>query len=280
MAIAIQGKFPILMKLVFEIRYQHGWTYLDRCGRAINLIRREFPQWLVINGPTPQIGSLLNVETACKFTFNSQKLDVSLEKPNRGEEISDAQVVHFLDAIETLTPIVAETLSLDEFIRIGCRVFFLFPAEGREDAGVWIKNLNFMSVSKSIESAFGGEIVYPQGGIVIAGDDRMFRLGFDVAEMTQTVDVGDAALNIPLSHFHKQPSQVGNNRNNRSDQLKKQQKAKRLIEQSPSYAAMVDIDSYQDFPELIKPREFAKETCENSLKYLRVACESKATTKA
>jgi hypothetical protein len=43
----INGKNSILQKLIFEVRYEYGYAYLDKCGRIVNTITRAFPEWNV-----------------------------------------------------------------------------------------------------------------------------------------------------------------------------------------------------------------------------------------
>ena len=47
---------PNLHSYVYELRYNYGYTYLDRCGATINEILRNKPGW-VQNDINPQSGN-------------------------------------------------------------------------------------------------------------------------------------------------------------------------------------------------------------------------------
>jgi len=78
----LAGKSSILQKIVFELRYRYGYTYLDKCGRVINLIQREIPEWVPqADQVNPQNAPLVSLTNACLFNFSSHSLSFSLEKP-------------------------------------------------------------------------------------------------------------------------------------------------------------------------------------------------------
>jgi len=73
-------KITVLQRVVFELRYRHGFTYLDACGRTLNKIQDEYPEWiLTTDQPNPQSAPLISINNACIFNFSALKFDFSLE---------------------------------------------------------------------------------------------------------------------------------------------------------------------------------------------------------
>jgi len=68
----IAGKSAIYHKLVFEVRYEEGWVYLDRCGTTVNRILSTYPDWVVKqDGISPLNALLVNLDSGTHFNFGS-----------------------------------------------------------------------------------------------------------------------------------------------------------------------------------------------------------------
>lgn len=256
MAIALKGKFPITFRAAFELRYRFGFTYLDRCGRTINLIQREYPEWiLATEQPTPQHALLLSTDNSCRFSFSSQRLDLAISKPIKQSSISDDDLGRFAEQVEQLASVVIDQLSLDDFSRIGCRIWFLFPFDERQASDDWLRSLGVFSVSPALEAAFGGTLESVSLALVIPASDRKFRIGFETVERTVAMDLGDAVLHVPP---HQLPSGKRKGDDPRRDALIHRERINKTLEQNPPFAAMIDVDAAQEEPELVRAGDFVR----------------------
>jgi hypothetical protein len=270
MSLLIKKKPAIVHKIVFELRYRFGFTYLDRCGRTVNTIMREYPDWtLGSSSPNPQNAPLVNISDSCRFTFNAYKLDLALEKAFGKASLEEEHLVRFAQHVEELTAITRDQLSLEEFSRIGCRLWFLFPFDVQGDAEQWLMSLNCYSFAKSINEAFEGTVVATSATVTVAGTDRKFRIAFGTYERTLELDIGDQVLNIPphLLPSEKQRGQLSE----RQQAVLEQQKRKKLLEQNPRFGVMIDVDSSQEDPDVVKPRDFVDSSVKQALNRLRQA---------
>ena len=245
----LSKKEAILHKVVFELRYQFGLTYLDRCGRTANKIMRECPEWALLSEhPDPQSAPLVNLETSGVFNFNARKLDLSLERNLKVEPLDDQDIKKFADQVGALTSIVIDQLALEEFTRIGFRAWYVFQCQSRQDAEQWLKGLGCYSVSSSVEEAFQGTIEAINVAVVVSGSDRKFRVSFNGVERQAELEVGQAILNIRARDLPK----------NQREHLQEQARVQKLLRQSPEHAAMIDVDVFQDDPEVVAPQDFVE----------------------
>jgi hypothetical protein len=244
----IKGKNAILQKVVFELRYNYGFTYLDKCGRTINAIMREQSEWVIKNDtPNPQVGSLVSLKNGCSFNFSSLKYDFSLEMPLGGEyPLSDDELKDFVEQVDLLSRIAQDHLGLKEFNRIGFRAWYLFGCQDKEEAESWLDNLSCYSLSPQLSAAFGGQLESAGVAAVIAGTDRRFRVAFNVVERHAHLDLGEELLQVRASSLSKEQRR----------HLQKQELVKRRMRSNPKYAALIDVDAFQEEPPTVDPRDF------------------------
>lgn len=257
----IKGKPSILQKVVFELKYQYGFTYLDKCGRTINAIMREQPEWTVRDSPGPRASSLVSMRNGCSFNFSSFNYNFSLERPVGGDPLSDKDMADFIEQVDLISSIVNDHLGLKEFTRIGFRAWHLFGCESKEEAESWLSNLGLYVMQEPLISAFGGEKEVLGVTIVVSGSDRKYRIAFNAVERQAEIDLGEAILTVQASKLS------GGQRKFLLDQ----EKVKRRMRANPKYPAMIDIDAFQEEPLSVEPRDFIKTSHEEITKRLMAA---------
>lgn len=256
----IAGKDPIVHKLVFELKYNYGFSYLDRCGRTVNSIMRERPDWILANpSPNPQNAPLVNTRNNCRFNFSALKLDFLVEQPLGKPALTSDDVTDFVEQVEDITAVVIESLALKEFTRMGFRVWYLFECKDTQDTEEWLESLGCYSVPPELSKSFGGTLQGTGFSALIQSEDRQFRISFNGAERSMPLNLGSQILNVPPHALHK----------DQKKHLLEQIKEKKRLAHNPRFAAMIDIDAYLEMPELIQPAEFVKSSYESGLNYLR-----------
>jgi hypothetical protein len=278
MPVAIKGSFPSAFRLAFELRYRFGFTYLDRCGRTINLIMRDHPEWILLNQLNPQNAPLVSTRNGCRFNFSAARLDLGLQKPMGEGSLSSEDFMVFQEQVEQLVPLIIDQLSLEDFSRIGCRIWYLFPFDQMRQAEAWLKDLGCFSVSERFSGAFDGTLEGVNFTVVLASLDRKFRIGFDTVERTVPIDLGDSVMAISThqlpSELKEEKGQPRHQRTNpRFEALLAKAKAKKLAAENAAYAAMIDVDASQDEPEVVRAGEFVRTTLDQALDRLRKAIE-------
>jgi hypothetical protein len=249
----INGKDSILESVVFELRYRHGLTYLDKCGRTINSIMRDQPEWLLKGGsPDPQNAGLVSVRNGCNFNFSGVKLDTSLQRPSGGEPLSGAEVGEFAEQTEILTRIVIDQLGLNDFARIGFRAWYLFSCNSKEEAERWILNLGYYNVGARSKIAFKGEVETTNFTMILASHDRKFRIALNSVENQAQLNLGKEILSVRASGLPKDQREV----------LLKQMKVRHRMLVNPEFAAMIDVDAFQEDPISVDPEDFIKTSIE------------------
>lgn len=262
MAQLIRGKPPLRQRIDFELRYDFGYTYLDRCGRIINTILRERPDWALRNtDPNPQSAPLVNLDNSCIFNFSTFRIDLHLERPLDGDALNDDQIGVFARQVEDLSAVVVDQLELEDFKRIGCRIAYLFPFASEEEAVKWVLELGLFKIPSNLATAFEGRLLDTDFVAVLEGQDRRYRLALDTVSRSVPLNIGEGILNLA-------PHRLSKDQNKR---LLEREKARKFSEAHPPFAVKLDIDAYQEEPKIIRAGEFVRTSHEEGLRRFATA---------
>jgi hypothetical protein len=260
MRIGNPRKSALTQKAVFELRYRYGFAYLDRCGRVTNAILRDKPEWILGNtSPNPQNAPLINTTNNCRFNFSALKIDFGIEQGVGEEALSEENLTEFVQQVDELTQLVIGELDLSEFSRIGFRVWYLFECTDTPEAEEWLAKLGLCSVSAKLLSAFEGELEAASMAFVIESKDRKFRIALGSIERTIPLNLGGEILNVPARSLPK----------GQREHFIKQVKLKKRLAHNPQFAAMIDIDAFQDEPKIVKAGEFITTSLEQWTRFLQ-----------
>lgn len=242
----INGKTSFLHRVVLEVRYAHGYTYLDRCGRTINLITREYPEWSLRGSPDPSSAGLASLQNGCLFNFSSENYVFLLEKPKGGDGIAKSDLKIFFDQIDLLSRVVSDQLDLNEFRRIGVRTWNVFPCSSTDEAQGWIEQLGWVTFSEDFMHSLEGKIEGSSFVVLVPSIDRTFRVSVSSQEGHALVDMGPEVLTLRASKLPKRQDEY----------LREQMRAKRRMMANPDFSVLLDVDTFQEDPLSLDPRDF------------------------
>jgi hypothetical protein len=256
----LKGKEPLLRQLIFELRYRQGYTYLDKCGRILNRILRELPEWVLGEG-NPQGTTLYSMKNRCRLTFSSTKLDVGLDYTLADNPIPEEDVGAFVEYVTFFSQLIMDELSLAEFSRMGLRTLYYFPSTSREDSEQWLNSLGVFTVSPRLLKAFEADLDAAGLSAVVLGKDCRYRIAFNGVETSAQLDMGAETLTVRASKLKE----------NQRKMLMEQLKLKRHRQVNAEYAVVIDVDAYLEEPEKPDPGDFARRTVDNILPMIRAA---------
>lgn len=249
----INDRQSICHKVVYEVRYKYGFTYLDRCGSTVNEILKIDPEWILSEtGPNPQNAPLVSLRNGTRFNFSTLKYDFSLEQTlGADKDLEEKDINEFIGQVDKISSVVNERLSLNEFSRAGFRIWYVFSSKTKEDSEKWISQLlKDVPVKKSLAKVFNGVIEAENYVTLIASQDRKFRISINGVERHAQVDLGDSILGIRASQLSKDQKKF----------LQDQLKVKKRVAKNPTFAAMIDVDSFVEMPKDIEAKDFIVES--------------------
>jgi len=244
--VSIHKTDGILHKLVFEVRYRFGFTYLDRCGRFINRVMKEMPEWVLASDVSPQGAPLVSLKNGTRFSFGSYKYDFSLEQQAGGDALAARDVNAFRDQVGFAGKLLQDEMALTEFTRVGFRVWYLFHANSKPHSEQIIRECGFFATSPSVAPAFGGDVEAQSHTVIIKSPDRSYRISINGVERQMQVDLGEAALSL-------KPRTLSSGQ---KEALLAKMKATKRVKANPEFAMMIDIDAFIDDPHDIDHRDF------------------------
>jgi len=257
----IRGKEPMLRRMVFEVRYDDGQLYLDRCGRLLKELLAGAPDWVVSPTPTPQGTSVFNLRTGMQLGISIASTGLTLDKTGTGEVIDPGEVDSFLAQVEGILTRVLDELEVKQFTRVGYREYFHFPCESKEEAEKWLQELGLVTVTPDLYAAFGGTPDAVGISVVLQAADLRYRIALSGVEQAAQVPVGETILTVQASAVSK----------DRKKALIETLKKQRQHQVASAFVVALDIDAY-----LLEPAEpdllaFAQEQSQSNLKRFREA---------
>ena len=234
MAYIVDLHTEVVHRHVFELRYQFGHLYWDRCGKVINELIGSNPEWSWENvqGDT---GHLALRDKNLHFNFNSTKFDLS---QTQNAEISTLYNADEFGAIaESFSSVVTSILQLSEFTRAGFRAWYLFPTTDREESYNRVKELKLLA--PEISDLKFGRVSEASCRLVIELPQHMVR--FAVAPFEQTVE-------LPAGIIQATRLKAKDSPRNQKHVLLDRIKAERMVKSFPQFGVLVDMDAFLEDP--------------------------------
>ena len=225
----------VLHKLVYELRYDRGYTFLDRCGATVNEILRSNPGWEFMGAGTQQ-GTLRHLDKEIDFSFGTLKLDLSQELSTDVETL--VPIEEFAELAAKLTTTVVESLELREFNRIGFRMWHLLGRNTFESAKETIRNKGLVATDKVLGKDVG-EVDQVSCVIVATREKCSTRIAF--APVEQNIHVDAATVRQAKSVPHRLSS-------DQKQATIEMIKAQRRVRTYPQFAVLVDTDHFLEDP--------------------------------
>jgi hypothetical protein len=147
---------------------------------------------------------------------------------------------------------VIDQLGLNEFTRIGLRAWYLFACNTKEEAEKWILDLGYYDVCAKSKTAFNGEVETTNFTMILSSHDRKFRIALNGVENQAQLNLGKEILSVRASSLPKDQREV----------LLKQMKVRHRMLVNPDFAAMIDVDAFQEDPISVDPSDFIKTSIE------------------
>ena len=232
---------PRLDKIDFGIKYECGHLYFDRCGQTIVDIQNIFPNFLFTEA-NAQGSTMTSVGENITISFSYDRFIFSIEA------LKEDTIINAINYCQTIWKIVQGNLNLDLFNRIGCRMFYIVPADSREDAEKLIgrSGLNISYPDSLISKNYEPKVRHIVS--ILQKGDIEYRL-----ELKGIARI----LGRPPSHLEiTDPKALSRNQRNAQIELLK---ARTQYSREPMYAVQFDIDSYCYEPENIQLENFIKQ---------------------
>ncbi len=234
-------------RLVFELRYDCGELFLDRCGRIARSLAAK-KGW-ALHSVDPNGCRIWNEDQNLIFSYSPTKLDMSQSQSQDVPEL--LQPGEFAATTEEFSEVVVRTLELSSFPRIGFRLWNLFGTDSVEEASSRISRMSFFSPCQALSDL--GEISFMSPSAVVARPKHMVRVAATPFE--QYVHLAPSLIAAARDQPHRHDK----------DQRKlliQKMKAQKAIKEYPAAGVMIDVDAYIEdapYPEQVSARTFMED---------------------
>jgi hypothetical protein len=234
-------------RFIFELQYEQGELYLDRCGRVARTLAAK-KGWAMQSADTNGC-HIWNEDQNLVFNYSSTKLDLT---QSQNQDVLDLLAPGEFAAIaQEFSDFVIQALEVNSFPRIGFRLLTLYGTDSIEDASSRISRMSFFSPCKALTDL--GELSYLSHGVVVARSRHMVRVA--AAPFEQQVRLAPSLIAAAREESHK----------HEKDQRKvliQKKRAQKAIEAYPAVGMMIDLDAYIEevpYPDQVSARTFVEE---------------------
>jgi hypothetical protein len=234
-------------RLIFELRYDRGELYWDRCGGiARTLAAKKGWAWqsIDVNG-----AHIWNEDQNLIFTYSPTKLDLA---QSLSQDVLELLLPGQFAAIaEEFSEAVIQALEVDYFPRIGFRLCTMFGTDSVEDASSRISHMSFFRPCGALADL--GELSHVSHAVVVARPKHMVRVA--AMPFEQPVHLAPSVMAAARAVPHRDPR----------DQVKAlihKMRAEKAITAFPAVGMMIDLDAYIEdvpYPEQASARTFVEE---------------------
>lgn len=239
---------PRLDSIIFEVRYAYGHLYYDKCGQILNDVERNCEGWIARSADI-NTGLLECPKREFRVGFNNIKFDFTSERADKQELEKIAKEA------SSIWKIIRANLGLNEFFRIGCRVFHILPTVSIEDAD---KLLCKKDMSTKIESDFidsGYKIKTREITTVLTQENTEYRVKLGSITRAQSIDPSILLKGDPRAMSKHQ-------RETRMEALKRL----REYTSDPMYAILLDVDCVRFEIDVLNVEDYIVEQTQKVIK--------------
>jgi hypothetical protein len=227
----------VIHKMIFELRYERGYSFWDRGGRLTNqLLYGSHGQPWQIQKVGPDGAHLTIDDEGLSFNYGPQKLDLTQEQSIRNETLMSFS--DFAVLSDEMTSLVVTGLQLSSFTRLGFRVLHLYRVETYEAMQELAQSLPALAYPGKLTAELGSSI------------DPSFRVVTECKNETLTIAVSTFQQNaqIPPAIYEQAGQETSKLPLNQRSALIAKERAKQMLKQFPKFGILIDLDAQIEFP--------------------------------
>lgn len=126
------------------------------------------------------------------------------------------------------------------------RAWYVFSFNSVLEATKWLISLDYYSISPKLTESFDASLDAASVVLLLSGKERKYRISFSSVERQAQLNLGEEILSVRTSKLSKDQDKF----------LLKQLEAKRRVHSNPEFAALLDVDAFQENPLSIDARDF------------------------
>jgi len=172
----------VLERVIFEIRYTHGYLYWDNCGKIWRELSLKWPNIKLDEVDTSKARLTLSKdETPIGLGFSPNKADTTQDYPRR----LNTYVEFTSDAIQN----ICKYLEIDSFTRVGNRFHYIYPVKEISEAFSLVSQTGMVDLKEEKLKLFGKE---PRGltlKFTVHGKDMGYNVALSALSRELNIEV-------------------------------------------------------------------------------------------
>lgn len=169
----------MLEQLIFEVRYENRYLYLDNCGKTLQKILDKWPSAKVDNASVNET-KIVVPDKQVTAVFSPARMGLTQNYPGG--------VTEFGELVDFALGTVSEFFEISAFTRIGNRFIYILKTEDERESFELILKTGFFNAQNDKISGIGDTVKNARVGFQISRDDEV-AYGINLAHVGRTLDV-------------------------------------------------------------------------------------------
>lgn len=139
---------PILHQVSTEVRYQRGFTYYDKCGSIMLKLQDELGKGFRGSVPDMRYGELASPIDRTTVRYGHANMTVT--------QVWGGAASRVTQLAPRVWKLVGDAIEVkNQVIRVGLRVWWMWPMETRDQADEAVKKIGFMPTTEQLGALLG-----------------------------------------------------------------------------------------------------------------------------
>jgi len=170
-----------LSRIIFELKYNDAFLYLDNCGAAIMEVRKNYPDWEVLEASVKS-AVLKDMHRKMQLAFNHKSIRFTQD------EVSSLN--QFKKVSTLITPIFLEKFQIENFNRVGNRFLYHLPLKNVDEGQKIIEESGLIEIPQKKLSLFGEEFNKSSYTIYLnKGKEFQYRIDLSIIQRIEPEEI-------------------------------------------------------------------------------------------
>lgn len=169
----------VIERIILEVRFSRGFLYWDNCGKIWKALCDKWADLEMVT-VSPEKAAFKIKDEGLELKFSQADIHLSQSYPHSSLNL-------FKEVGREAIPLIANSLEIKSFSRIGNRIFYLCPVATLEESSDMVRSTGLLNISEEKINLFGDSLEEPGIQFRIQDEDIAYR--FNIQALSRKLEL-------------------------------------------------------------------------------------------